>query len=100
MNQPSYCKALNCLAAIPVSGCTFKFASSQTHNLFVTKTPVNTVNTTVKTEPYRSYATTVSQLKLCDFSGETFKDFELLLFFYECNDDLTALQRRDLQTAL
>jgi hypothetical protein len=24
---------------------------------------------------YRSFATTVSQLKICDFSGETFKDF-------------------------
>jgi hypothetical protein len=29
---------------------------------------------------YRSFATTVSQLKMCDFSGETFKDFEVLLF--------------------
>jgi hypothetical protein len=27
---------------------------------------------------YRSFATTVSQLKLCDFSGETFKGFEVL----------------------
>ena len=27
---------------------------------------------------YRSFATTVSQLKICDFSGETFKDFEVL----------------------
>ena len=26
----------------------------------------------------RSFATTVSQLKMCDFSGETFKDFEVL----------------------
>jgi hypothetical protein len=26
----------------------------------------------------RSFATTVSQLKMCDFSGETFKGFEVL----------------------
>jgi hypothetical protein len=41
---------------------------------------------------HRSFATTVSQLKMCDFSGETFKGFEVL--FYEHNDDTTALQRR------
>jgi len=29
---------------------------------------------------YRSVATTVSQLKICDFSGETFKGFEVLCF--------------------
>jgi hypothetical protein len=27
---------------------------------------------------YRSFATTMSQLKICDFSGETFKRFEVL----------------------
>jgi len=27
---------------------------------------------------YRSFAKTVSQLKICDFSGETFKGFEVL----------------------
>jgi len=27
---------------------------------------------------YRSFATTVSQLKMCDFPGESFKDFEVL----------------------
>jgi len=27
---------------------------------------------------YRSFATTVSQLKMCDFSVETFKGFEVL----------------------
>ena len=27
---------------------------------------------------YCSFATTVSQLKMCDFSGETFKGFEVL----------------------
>jgi hypothetical protein len=27
---------------------------------------------------YRSFATTVSQLKMCDFSGDTFKGFEVL----------------------
>jgi len=29
---------------------------------------------------YRSFATTVSQLKMWDFSGETFKGFEVLYF--------------------
>ena len=29
---------------------------------------------------HRSFATTVSQLKICDFSGETFKGFEVLKF--------------------
>jgi hypothetical protein len=27
---------------------------------------------------FRSIATTVSQLKMCDFSGETFKGFEVV----------------------
>jgi len=27
---------------------------------------------------YRSFLTTMSQLKICDFSGETFKGFEVL----------------------
>jgi hypothetical protein len=27
---------------------------------------------------HRSFATTVSQLKICDFSGEAFKGFEVL----------------------
>jgi hypothetical protein len=29
-------------------------------------------------ETYRSFATTVPQLKICDFSGEPFKGFEVL----------------------
>jgi hypothetical protein len=29
---------------------------------------------------YRPFATTLSQLKICDFSGETFKGFEALYF--------------------
>jgi hypothetical protein len=29
---------------------------------------------------YRSFATTVSQLQICDFSGEAFKGFEVLEF--------------------
>jgi len=29
---------------------------------------------------YCSFATTASQLKISDFSGETFKDFEVLYF--------------------
>ena len=31
-----------------------------------------------KMSKYRSFATTVSQLKMCSFSGETFKCFEVL----------------------
>jgi hypothetical protein len=31
-----------------------------------------------KFNAYRSFSTTESQLKMCDFSGETFKDFEVL----------------------
>jgi hypothetical protein len=49
---------------------------------------------------YRSFASTAPQLKICDFSGETFKGFESAIIFYKCNDDTTALQRRVLQTAL
>jgi hypothetical protein len=30
--------------------------------------------------PHRPFATTVSQLKICDFSGEMFKGFEVLHF--------------------
>jgi len=29
---------------------------------------------------FHSFATSVSQLKICDFSGGTFKDFEVLYF--------------------
>jgi len=29
---------------------------------------------------YRSFVTTVSQLKICDFSGDNFKGFEVLQF--------------------
>jgi hypothetical protein len=32
------------------------------------------------TNSERSFATTVSQLKMCDISGETFKGFEVLYF--------------------
>ena len=49
---------------------------------------------------FRSFVTTVSKLKMCDFSGETFKGFGSAIIFYECNDDTTALQRRVLQTVL
>jgi hypothetical protein len=34
----------------------------------------------MNTSTYRSFATTVSQLKMCDFSRETFKGFEVLQF--------------------
>jgi len=37
---------------------------------------MSTVDTNVYA--YRSFATTVSQLKICDFSGKTFKGFEVL----------------------
>jgi len=40
---------------------------------------------------YRSFAITLSQLKMSDFSGETFKGFWSATIFYECNDDTTAL---------
>jgi len=43
---------------------------------------------------YRSFATSLSQLKICDFQKK------LLMVFYEYIDDTTALQRRVLQTAL
>jgi len=49
---------------------------------------------------YRLFVTTVSQLKTCDFSGETFQDFKALLSVNECKDDTTALQRLVLQTAM
>jgi len=38
----------------------------------------------------------VSQLKISYFSGEKFKDFEVL-YFSMTNDDTTALQRQVLQ---
>jgi len=38
---------------------------------------------------YRSFATTVSQLKISDFSGETFKDFEVL--YFSMNATMTQL---------
>jgi hypothetical protein len=33
----------------------------------------------ISTYTYRSFAATVSQLKICDFSGEIYKGFEVLL---------------------
>jgi len=62
-------------------------------------TQVFTPHTKTKMKAYRSFATTVSQLKISDFSGETIKGFKVL-YFYDCKDDTTALQRRVLQTAL
>jgi hypothetical protein len=41
----------------------------------------------------------VLQIKIFDFSGETFEGFGALMW-YECHDDTTALQRRVLQTYL
>ena len=49
---------------------------------------------------YRSFSTTVSQMKIFYFSGEAFKSFEVLIIFYGCSDHTTALQRRVFQTAL
>ena len=49
---------------------------------------------------YRSFATRVTQLKICDFSGEDVKGFWSAIIFYERNDDTTALQRRVLETVL
>ena len=47
-----------------------------------------------------SFVTTESQLKFSDFSGKTFKDFEVLYFSMSANDDTAASQRLVLQTAL
>ena len=40
----------------------------------------------------RSVATTVSQLKICEFFRRDFQKFWSAATFYECNDDTTALQ--------
>jgi hypothetical protein len=40
------------------------------------------------------------KLKMYDFSGETFKGFEVLYFSMSANDDTTALEWRVLQTVL
>jgi len=36
------------------------------------------MNQSVIQTTYRSFVTRMSQLKICDFSGETFKGFEML----------------------
>ena len=41
---------------------------------------MKTKETAIIAESYRSFATTVSQLKICDLSGEKFKGFEVLYF--------------------
>jgi hypothetical protein len=42
------------------------------------------------TDQHIAHLQQVSQLKICDFSGEAFKGD---IIFYECNDDTTALQQ-------
>ena len=49
---------------------------------------------------HRSFATTMSQLKICDFFQEKLLKVLSAVIFYEGNDDTTALQRRVLHTAL
>jgi len=44
---------------------------------YVTISPINTIGM-FHLNTYRSFATTLSQLKICDFSGETFKGYEML----------------------
>jgi hypothetical protein len=39
---------------------------------------------------FRSFATTVSQLKMCDFSGETFKVFQVLSFSMSATTQLLS----------
>jgi hypothetical protein len=41
---------------------------------------------------YRSFATIVTQPKICDFSGEIFKTFWSSKIFYECNDNTNCSQ--------
>jgi hypothetical protein len=52
--------------------------------MFLQSIGVNLQQYSVSIQPtqttYCSFATTVSQLKICDFSGETFKGFEVLYF--------------------
>jgi len=55
---------------------------------------------TIYSSIYRSFGTTVSQLKICDFFRRNFKGFWSAVKCNECKDDKTALQRRVLQTAL
>jgi hypothetical protein len=67
---------------------TTTLSQQQCRNNTVTKTLSqqqchnNSVTTTVSQQQCynNSVTTTVSQLKICDFSGETFKDFEVLYF--------------------
>jgi len=49
---------------------------------------------------YRSFATTVSQLKNVLLFRRNFYRFWSAIIFYTRNEDTTALQRRVLQTAL
>jgi len=48
----------------------FHHTISSVHDLSVTKPDCYTT--------YRSFATRMSQLKICNFSGESFKNFEVL----------------------
>ena len=50
---------------------------SHEHNLVLLRTAYE-IETVLKNCLYRSFATTVSQLKIYDFSVETFKGFEVL----------------------
>jgi hypothetical protein len=58
--------------------CDFIIENCAVENLRIKEGSANAVNIMGKT--YHSFMTTVSQLKICDFSGEPFKDFEVLKF--------------------
>ena len=49
---------------------------------------------------YGLFATTVSQLKICDFSGETFKNLEVLQFSMSATMTQMFSSEEILQTAL
>jgi hypothetical protein len=64
----------------------YSFAYTYTRNLIFTKATrtqyyvqSSDIEFHIKSENvYRPFATTVSHLKICDFSGQTFKGFEVL----------------------
>jgi hypothetical protein len=85
----------------PTASAGFEPANLGTKGQHATSRPPKSgIHVSVATNTYRSFATTVSQPKICDFSGQTFYRIWIAIISYECNDDTTALQRRVLQTAL
>ena len=78
-------------------------SQQQCHNIVTTAASQHCHNSSVTTTLSQqqchknSVTTTVSQLKICDLAGEKFKCFEV---FYQCTDNIPALQGRVLQTVL